>query len=91
VVSHGNYDGEDICPPEPMNAEDPLFILYTSAQQESRKGVAYTGGYLTYVNSTFREVFDLNKMMCSGVLQMWAGLQGILMCFMDHCPMVQPR
>ena len=52
----------DICPPEPMNAEDPLFILYTSGSTGKPKGVLHTtGGYLTYVNTTFREVFDLKQ------------------------------
>ncbi|TCB65562.1 acetate--CoA ligase [Acinetobacter sp. ANC 4178] len=52
----------DICPPEPMKAEDPLFILYTSGSTGKPKGVLHTtGGYLTYVNSTFREVFDLKQ------------------------------
>ena len=35
------------CPPEPMNAEDPLFILYTSGSTGKPKGVLHTtGGYL---------------------------------------------
>lgn len=52
----------DICSPEPMNAEDPLFILYTSGSTGKPKGVLHTtGGYLTYVNSTFREVFDIKQ------------------------------
>ncbi|ENV90448.1 acetate--CoA ligase [Acinetobacter bereziniae] len=52
----------DICPPEAMNAEDPLFILYTSGSTGKPKGVLHTtGGYLTYVNSTFREVFDIKQ------------------------------
>ncbi|RZG76903.1 acetate--CoA ligase [Acinetobacter sp. WCHAc060025] len=52
----------DICPPEQMNAEDPLFILYTSGSTGKPKGVLHTtGGYLTYVNSTFREVFDIKQ------------------------------
>ena len=52
----------DICPAEPMNAEDPLFILYTSGSTGKPKGVLHTtGGYLTYVNTTFREVFDLKQ------------------------------
>ncbi len=50
------------CPPEVMNAEDPLFILYTSGSTGKPKGVLHTtGGYLTYVNTTFREVFDIKK------------------------------
>ena len=53
---------DEICPPEPMNAEDPLFILYTSGSTGKPKGVLHTtGGYLVYVNSTFREVFDLKQ------------------------------
>lgn len=52
----------DLCPPEPMNAEDPLFILYTSGSTGKPKGVLHTtGGYLTYVNTTFREVFDIKQ------------------------------
>ncbi|WOE30980.1 MULTISPECIES: acetate--CoA ligase [unclassified Acinetobacter] len=50
------------CPPESMFAEDPLFILYTSGSTGKPKGVLHTtGGYLTYVNSTFREVFDIKQ------------------------------
>jgi len=52
----------DVCPPEVMNAEDPLFILYTSGSTGKPKGVLHTtGGYLTYVNSTFREIFDIKQ------------------------------
>ncbi len=47
-------------PPEPMNAEDPLFILYTSASTGRPKGVVHThGGYLLYAAMTTRLVFDL--------------------------------
>ena len=47
------------CPPEPMNAEDPLFILYTSGSTGKPKGVLHTtGGYLVYVSMTHRFVFD---------------------------------
>ena len=48
----------DDCPPEPMNAEDPLFILYTSGSTGKPKGVLHTtGGYLLWVAKTFAEVF----------------------------------
>ncbi len=49
----------DTCPPEPMNAEDPLFILYTSGSTGKPKGVLHTtGGYLVYAAMTFKYVFD---------------------------------
>ncbi|MEL6299180.1 MAG: acetate--CoA ligase [Pseudomonadota bacterium] len=47
------------CPPEPMNAEDPLFILYTSGSTGKPKGVMHTtGGYLVYASMTHQYVFD---------------------------------
>jgi acetyl-CoA synthetase len=47
------------CPPEPMNAEDPLFILYTSGSTGKPKGVLHTtGGYLTWASWTHELVFD---------------------------------
>ncbi|CAH0524401.1 acetate--CoA ligase [Vibrio hippocampi] len=49
----------DDCPPEEMNAEDPLFILYTSGSTGKPKGVLHTtGGYLVYAAMTFKYVFD---------------------------------
>jgi acetyl-CoA synthetase len=50
----------DDCPCEPMDAEDPLFILYTSGSTGKPKGVLHTtGGYLTYASLTHELVFDL--------------------------------
>jgi acetyl-CoA synthetase len=47
------------CAPVEMGAEDPLYILYTSGSTGKPKGVLHTtGGYLVYVASTFRYVFD---------------------------------
>lgn len=47
------------CPPEPMDAEDPLFILYTSGSTGKPKGVLHTtGGYLVYTAMTHQYVFD---------------------------------
>ena len=47
------------CPPEAMNAEDPLFILYTSGSTGRPKGVVHsTGGYLLYASMTHQYVFD---------------------------------
>ena len=49
----------DDCPPEAMNAEDPLFILYTSGSTGKPKGVLHTsGGYLLWVSYTHQYVFD---------------------------------
>ena len=57
--------GRDIpadCPPEPMNAEDPLFILYTSGSTGKPKGVLHTtGGYLVWASITHEYVFDLKE------------------------------
>ena len=57
--------GKDIsadCAPEPMNAEDPLFILYTSGSTGKPKGVLHTtGGYLVWASMTHEYVFDLKE------------------------------
>jgi acetyl-CoA synthetase len=48
------------CPPEPLDAEHPLYILYTSGSTAKPKGILHTsGGYLTEVAATHRYVFDL--------------------------------
>jgi len=50
------------CPPEPMDAEDPLFILYTSGSTGTPKGVLHTtGGYLLTAAMTFKYVFDYQE------------------------------
>ncbi len=47
------------CPPEAMNAEDPLFILYTSGSTGKPKGVVHTtGGYLVFAAMTHQYTFD---------------------------------
>jgi acetyl-CoA synthetase len=50
------------CEPEPMSAEDPLFILYTSGSTGKPKGVLHTtGGYLLYAAITHKYVFDYQE------------------------------
>ncbi len=50
------------CPPEVMNAEDPLFVLYTSGSTGKPKGVLHTtGGYMVYASITHEYVFDYHE------------------------------
>lgn len=52
-------DASESCEPEPMDAEDPLFILYTSGSTGKPKGVLHTtGGYLLYASVTHKYIFD---------------------------------
>ena len=52
----------EICEPEPMEAEDPLFILYTSGSTGKPKGVLHsTGGYLLQATMTFKYIFDYQE------------------------------
>ncbi len=70
----GLHEGRDIsyeeavaaaspdCPPEAMNAEDPLFILYTSGSTGKPKGVLHTsGGYLVWASMTHEYLFDYRR------------------------------
>ena len=66
LVRHRDVVWEDVkdsvsatCEPEPMNAEDPLFILYTSGSTGKPKGVLHTtGGYLAWAAWTHEVIFD---------------------------------
>jgi len=52
----------DKCDAEPMNADDPLFILYTSGSTGKPKGVVHcTGGYLVHVSTSHKVIFDVHN------------------------------
>ncbi|OWJ77211.1 acetate--CoA ligase [Haematobacter missouriensis] len=58
LMEHASPD----CPPRPMGAEDPLFILYTSGSTGKPKGVVHTtGGYLVYAAITHEVTFDYHE------------------------------
>tara|TARA_B100001027_G_C16257729_1_gene327814 strand:- start:28 stop:1968 length:1941 start_codon:yes stop_codon:yes gene_type:complete len=63
VWYHEAMDGASaLCPPEEMNAEDPMFILYTSGSTGKPKGVLHTtGGYMVYASITHENVFDYHQ------------------------------
>ena len=62
---HDEMSAPDIsedCPPEEMDAEDPLFILYTSGSTGKPKGVLHTtGGYMVYTSLSHQHVFDYQQ------------------------------
>ncbi|MEA2055354.1 MAG: acetate--CoA ligase, partial [Candidatus Thermoplasmatota archaeon] len=60
---HDEMEKADLtCPPEEMDAEDPLFILYTSGSTGKPKGVLHTtGGYLVFAAVTHKYIFDYHE------------------------------
>lgn len=55
-------NASSICPPEPMDSEDILFILYTSGSTGKPKGIVHTcGGYMVYTAYSFQNVFQYKE------------------------------
>jgi acetyl-CoA synthetase len=81
------------CEPEPMNAEDPLFILYTSGSTGKPKGVLHTtGGYLVWVSMTHEYVRSITApAKSSGAPPMSAGSRATAMSSMARSPTARPR
>ena len=81
------------CPAEPMDAEDPLFVLYTRGSTAKPKGILHTtGGYLTQVGWTHRYVFDLKPesdvYWCAPT---WAGSPATPTSSTGRCSTAPPR
>jgi acetyl-CoA synthetase len=67
-------DASAECEPEPMDAEDPLFILYTSGSTGKPKGVLHTtGGYLVFAAMTHKYTFDYQTARSTGAPPTSAG------------------
>ncbi|HEX7255838.1 MAG TPA: acetate--CoA ligase [Gaiellaceae bacterium] len=61
-VVEGKPDDPESCPPEPMDSEDLLFLMYTSGTTAKPKGIAHTtGGYLVGIAATHHYIFDVKR------------------------------
>ena len=80
------------CPPEPMGAEDPLFILYTSGSTGKPKGVLHTtGGYMVWASYTHEKSSTTGLARSTGAPPMSAGSPATPISCMARWPTAPPR